>query len=90
MNISISIVLIVIAIVLFILAITIASYYKYLYMNLKRNFKKYQVYVDRKYIESNVILQNAICEALEQAIEKDNKFEIKAYTDLFNKIKRKW
>ncbi len=46
--------------------------------------------VDRKYVEVDVILHNAITEAIDQAKEKNNNFELRAYTKLFNKIKGKW
>lgn len=44
--------------------------------------------VSRKYIKVDTILQNAILEAYEQAVEKENHFETKAYKKLLLKIKR--
>lgn len=44
--------------------------------------------VSRKYIKVDTILQNAILEAYEQAVEKENSFETKAYKKLLLKIKR--
>ena len=44
--------------------------------------------VSKKYIKVDTILQNAILEAYEQAVEKENSFETKAYKKLLLKIKR--
>ena len=87
---NLSIVLIIAAMAAIIISISVATYYKYLYANLHRNFKKYQSYIDKRYIEVNVVLQNAVMEALEQAVDKENDFEVKAYTELFKKVKGKW
>lgn len=46
--------------------------------------------VDRKYIDVDVILHNAVYEAYESAKEKGNTFEEKAYEQLYKKIKSKW
>ena len=45
--------------------------------------------IKEKYIRVNVILKNAVLEALEHAKKHQNTFEIKAYTDLLKKIERK-
>ena len=42
-----------------------------------------------KYIKVDVILKNAIQEALDQAKINKNTFEVKAYTTLLEDIKRK-
>ena len=42
-----------------------------------------------KYIKVDVILKNAIQEALDQAKVNKNTFEVKAYTTLLEDIKRK-
>lgn len=44
--------------------------------------------ISKKYIKVDTILQNAILEAYEQAVEKENSFETKAYKKLLLKIKR--
>ena len=46
--------------------------------------------VDRKYIDVDVILHNAVYEAYESAKEKGSAFEEKAYEQLYKKIKSKW
>ena len=46
--------------------------------------------VDRKYIDVDVILHNAVYEAYENAKEKGSTFEEKAYEQLYKKIKSKW
>lgn len=90
MNILLKIVLIAIGITIVFLSVSCALYYKCLYVNLHRNFKSYMTNIDRKYIEVDVILHNAIYEAYESAKEKGNTFEEKAYEQLYKKIKTKW
>ena len=85
-----SIIFLIACLITVVYSISIAIYYHYLYANLHRNFKQYMTDVDRKYVEVDVILHNAVSEAIDQAKEKNNNFELKAYTELFNKIKGKW
>lgn len=73
-----------------IFSVSTALYYRALYSNLHRNFKQYISETERHNIKVDVILHNAVLEALEQAEEKGNNFEIKAYTDLLNRLKGKW
>lgn len=62
--------------------------YLYLYRNLYNNFKSFLKFVDNKYIsKKDIVLYNATIEALEQAREKNNTFEIKAYTRLLERLK---
>lgn len=82
-----------IIIVILSLACAIASFsyamkYLYLYRNLRKNFKSFLKFVDTKYILKNdVTLINATIEALEQAREKNNTFEIKTYTKLLERLR---
>ena len=46
--------------------------------------------VERKYINVDVILRNAVYEAYINAKEKHYAFEQKAYEQLYQKIKAKW
>lgn len=64
--------------------------YKTKYINLRRNFNWYIKNVERKTINVDVILHNAVLEALEQAEEKNNQFEVKAYKGLLENMKGKW
>ena len=52
-------------------------------------YTELQKTVNRKYIKKDIILQNAVYEALVQAIEKHNNFEQKAYKKLLDQIKEK-
>lgn len=73
-----------------IISVSSVIFYKTKYINLRRNFNSYINNVERKTIKADVILHNAILEALDQAREKNNKFEEKAYSDLLEKMKGKW
>ena len=61
------------------------------YQILKEKYKytELQKTVSKKYIKKDIILQNAVFEALVQATENHNKFEQKAYEKLLNEIKEK-
>ena len=62
--------------------------YLYLYRNLYKNFKSFLNFVEDRYIEKkDVILHNATVEALDRAREKGNKFEIRAYEKLLERLK---
>ena len=62
--------------------------YKYLYHNLRTNFKSFLTFVDKHYIRKNdVILHNAVVEALEGAEKNNFAFEIKAYKKLLQSLK---
>ena len=62
--------------------------YKYLYSNLRVNFKSFLTFVDKHYIrKSNVILHNAVVEALDGAEKNNYTFEIKAYRKLLQSLK---
>ena len=64
--------------------------YLHLYRNLRANFKSFLDFVDSKYIPKNdVAVLNATIEALDQAKEKDNKFEIKMYTRLLQRLRER-
>lgn len=70
--------------------ISLTLRYLYLYRNIRSNFKSFLDFVDTKYISKNdVVLYNATVEALEQAREKNNIFEIKAYTRLLERLREK-
>ena len=90
MSVLLKIILIAFGIAIVCLSVSCALYYKYLYVNLHRNFKSYMTNVDRKYIAVDVILHNAVYEAYESAKEKGSAFEEKAYEQLYKKIKSKW
>lgn len=55
----------------------------------KYKYTELQKTIDKKYVKKDIILQNAVFEALVQATEKHNKFEQKAYEKLLNEIKEK-
>ena len=61
------------------------------YQILKEKYKytELQKIVSKKYIKKDIVLQNAVFEALVQATENHNKFEQKAYEKLLNEIKEK-
>ena len=61
------------------------------YQILKEKYKytELQKTVSKKYIKKDIVLQNAVFEALVQATENHNKFEQKAYEKLLNEIKEK-
>ena len=70
--------------------VSLALKYLYLYRNIRANFKSFLDFVDTKYIsKDDVVLYNATVEALEQAREKNNTFEIKAYTRLLKRLREK-
>lgn len=53
----------------------------------KYKYTELQKTIDKKYVKNDIILRNAVFEALMQAKEKHNTFEQKAYQKLFDKIK---
>lgn len=53
----------------------------------KYKYTELQKTIDKKYVKNDIILRNAVFEALMQATEKHNTFEQKAYQKLFDKIK---
>lgn len=55
----------------------------------KYKYTELQKTIDKKYVKKDIILQNAVFEALVQATENHNKFEQKAYEKLLNEIKEK-
>ena len=55
----------------------------------KYKYTELQKTIDKKYIKNDIILRNAVFEALMQATEKNNAFEQKAYEKLLNEIKEK-
>lgn len=79
----------IIAIICIICSILFSSYFYFMYKNLRKNFKLYMKFVENKYIEKdNVILHNAIIDALCNAINNNYVFEEKAYKELLERIKR--
>lgn len=59
------------------------------YVALKKKHKTLEDAIDKTYIKADVILQNAILEALEHAKKHNNYFEIKGYQKLLEKLKGK-
>lgn len=59
------------------------------YKILKYKHKTLEDAIDRTYIKADVILQNAIIEALEYAKEHNNYFEVRGYQKLLDKVKGK-
>ena len=59
------------------------------YKILKEKYKytELQKTINKQYIKKDIILQNAVFEALTQATEKHYQFEERAYQKLLNKIK---
>lgn len=79
----------IIAIVSIVLCVFISSYFYFMYKNLRKNFKNYIKFVENKYIEkNNVILHNAIIDALCNAIDNNYIFEEKAYKELLQRVKK--
>lgn len=71
-----------------IIATSLMLRYLYLYRNLHKNFKSFLNFVDTKYIsKKDVILYNATVEALQMAKDKNNMFEVKAYSKLLERLK---
>ena len=79
MNTLLKLLFIILGIIVISASISYGLYYKYLYVNLHRNFKSYMKNVERKYINVDVILRNAVYEAYINAKEKHYAFEQKAY-----------
>lgn len=59
------------------------------YYILKDKHKTLENAIDKTYIKADVILQNAILQALEHAKEQGNYFEVRGYQKLLDKIKGK-
>lgn len=59
------------------------------YIILKNKHKTLEDAIDKTYIKADVILQNAILEALEYAKKNHNYFEVKGYEKLLSKMKGK-
>ena len=59
------------------------------YYILKNKHKTLEEAIDKTYIKADVILQNAILQALEHAKRQGNYFEAKGYQKLLDKIKGK-
>ena len=59
------------------------------YKILKEKYKytELQKIINKQYVKNDIILQNAVYEALVQATEKNNIFEQKAYQKLLDKMK---
>ena len=55
-----------------------------------QEYKKIEEKIKKKYILPDVILHNAVLEAYEAAIDKDDKFEINAYGKLLRDIQGRW
>jgi len=73
------------AVILFIAFVSLM----YEYFILKEKHEKLEKAIDKTYIKADVILQNAILEALEYAKKNGNYFEVKGYQKLLTKIKGK-
>ena len=86
----IKILLAILGIIIISASISYGLYYKYMYVNLYRNFNSYMKNTERKYILVDVILRNAVYEAYMNAKEKHNTFEEKAYEELYEEVKTKW
>lgn len=59
------------------------------YSILKNKHKTLENAIDKTYIKADVILQNAIIEALEYAKQNNNYFEVRGYQKLLEKMKGK-
>jgi len=84
---TINAILLIILIVGIIFCVILSTYFYCLYKNLKINFRHYIEFVEDKYIEkNNVILHNAVVEALYNSINHHEVFEEKAYKELLDQI----
>lgn len=72
------------------ISISLMLKYLYLYRNLHTNFKSFLNFVDENYIrKDNVIIHNALVEALQRARQNKYDFEEKAYAQLLQSLKNK-
>ena len=75
-----------------ILAVSLYGMFSFyiLYCKEIRKHNKFKNKIERKYIPVTVELHNAIIEAYNNAQQKHNDFELKAYQKLIDDIKSKW
>lgn len=76
----------------FVLAVAFAIAFFFIlheYLILKDKHKTLESAINKTYIKADVILQNAIIEALEYAKEHNNYFEVRGYQKLLEKMKGK-
>ena len=59
------------------------------YIVLKKKHKTLEDAIDKTYIKADVVLQNAILEALEHAKKHNNYFEVNGYQKLLERMKGK-
>jgi len=77
-----------ILIIILIISIIFSLKYSSKYLIEKQKYNSFRKNVEKEYIKkNNIVLQNAVYEALIQAEEKNNSFEKKAYKKLLKELK---
>lgn len=79
-----------ILIIILIISIIFSLKYSGKYLIEKQKYSSFKKNVEKEYIKKdNIILQNAVFEALIQAEEKNNSFEKNAYKKLLKELKNR-
>lgn len=78
------------AIVLIVGSILLSRHFFKKYKKVLLEYHTLEKTVEKSYIKADVRVYNAIYEAYEQAIEKDNNFEARIFSNLLQEIKGKW
>ena len=60
------------------------------YKNILVDYHTLEKTMEKSYIKADVRIYNAIYEAYEQAVAKDNNFEARIFSNLLQEIKGKW
>lgn len=87
---ELELILIGLAIFIMVGSIFFSVHYYREYKNMVISYNTLKKVMDKSYIKADTRVHNAVYEAYEQAVSKDNQFEAKIFSNLLQELKGKW